>query len=103
MDVKIKAIRFDVSERLTNFINKKAQRLARHNEKISNIDVNLKVVKPESAMNKEVIIRISVPQHDDIIASKTANSFEEAIDNCLEAIKKQLEKKKATKILHSSK
>lgn len=98
MEVKIKAIHFDIAEKLEQFINKKAERLARKNEDISNVDVSLKVVKPETAMNKEAILKVSVPQHDDIIASKTADTFEEAIDMCLEAIERQLEKKKGKKI-----
>ncbi|MBO5271344.1 MAG: ribosome-associated translation inhibitor RaiA [Muribaculaceae bacterium] len=97
MEVKIKAIHFDIAEKLEQFINKKADRLARKNEDISNVDVSLKVVKPESAMNKEAIVKVAVPQHDDIVASKTADTFEEAIDMCLEAIERQLEKKKGKK------
>ncbi len=97
MEVKIKAIHFDIAEKLEQFINKKADRLARKNEDIANVDVSLKVVKPESAMNKEAIIKVTVPQHDDIVASKTADTFEEAIDMCLEAIERQLEKKKGKK------
>ena len=49
MELKIKAIHFDIAEKLEKFINKKAERLARHNEDISNVDVSLKVVKPETA------------------------------------------------------
>ena len=94
MDVKIKAIHFNIAEKLEQFINKKAERLARKNEDITSFDVSLKVVKPETAMNKEAIVKVMVPQHDDIVASKTADTFEEAIDMCLEAIERQLEKKK---------
>ena len=94
MEVKIKAIHFDIAEKLEQFINKKADRLARKNEDISNVDVSLKVVKPESAMNKEAIVKVAVPQHDDIVASKTADTFEEAIDLCVEALEKQLVKYK---------
>ena len=97
MEVKIKAIHFDIAEKLNQFINKKAESLARHNEAISNVDVSLKVVKPETAMNKEAIVKVSVPQHDEIVATKTADTFEEAIDLCMEAIERQLEKKKAKK------
>ena len=97
MEVRIQAIHFDIAEKLEQFINKKAERLARKNEDITNFDVSLKVVKPETAMNKEAIIKIMVPQHDDIVASKTADTFEEAIDMCLEAIERQLEKKKGKK------
>ncbi len=97
MEVRIQAIHFDIAEKLTAFINKKAERLARHNTNISDVDVTLKVVKPETAMNKEAAVKVTTPQHEDLFASKTADSFEEAIDLCLEAIERQLEKKKNTK------
>ncbi len=97
MEVKIQAIPFDIAEKLTAFINKKADRLARHNVNFTKIDVTLKVVKPETAMNKEAIVRVTVPQQGDQVASKTANTFEEAVDLCMEAIERQLEKKKAQK------
>lgn len=97
MDIRIQAIHFDASEKLVSFINKKIERLVRHNVNISDADVTLKVIKPESAMNKEVLIKITAPQHEDLVASKTADSFEEAIDLALEAIDRQLDKKKAKK------
>ena len=93
MEVKIQAIHFDIADRLVEFINKKAQRLTRRYDAITDIDVNLKVVKPETAMNKEAIVKIVAPQLEDIVATKTANSFEEAVDLALEAVERQLEKR----------
>lgn len=93
MDVRIQAIHFDAGERLVAFINKKAERLARHNSAITTVDVKLTVVKPETAMNKEAVVKVTLPQ-DETVAAKTADSFEEAVDLCLEAIEKQLEKRK---------
>lgn len=97
MEVRIQAIHFDIAEKLTAFINKKAERLARHNVNMTEVDVTLKVVKPETAMNKEAVVRVIVPQQEDLVATKTADSFEEAIDLCMEALDRQLEKKKAKK------
>lgn len=97
MEVKIQAIHFDIADKLVSFINKKAERLARHNVNISTVDVTLKVVKPETAMNKEALVKVAVPQQDDFVATKIADTFEEAIDLCLEAIERQLEKKKDRK------
>lgn len=94
MEVKIQAIHFDASEKLVSFINRKAERLARRFVNIAEVDVTLKVVKPETALNKEAVIRVVVPQVDDTVATKVADSFEEAIDLALEAIERQLEKKK---------
>lgn len=94
MDVRIQAIHFDATEKLVAFINKKAERLARHYPAITAVDVSLKVVKPETAMNKEAIVKITVPQQEDLVASKVADSFEEAVDLTLEALDRQLEKRK---------
>lgn len=97
MDINIKAIHFDISDKLTAFINKKVERIVRRFPAVSAVDVSLKVVKPETAMNKQAIVRLTVPQLDDIVADKTADTFEEAIDVALDAIEKQLEKAKNKK------
>ena len=94
MEVRIQAIHFEISERLESFITKKIDKLVRRNENVVGADVNLRVIKPETAMNKEVIIKIAVPQHEDVVATKVADSFEEAVDLALEAIDRQLEKLK---------
>lgn len=94
METKIKAIHFDATEKLEQFINKKVEKLVKHHEEINEVEVNLKVVKPETAMNKEASIKLLVPQRDDLYASKTADTFEEAVDLCVDALKRQLEKNK---------
>ena len=94
MDIRIQAIHFDASQKLVDFINRKAERLVRRFTTVSLIDITLKVVKPETAMNKQVTIKIAVPQQDDVVADKTADTFEEAVDLALEALERQLEKHK---------
>ena len=47
MEVKIKAIHFDITDKLVAFINKKVDKLARRYEAITEVEVTLKVVKPE--------------------------------------------------------
>ncbi len=97
MDINIKAIHFDISEKLTEFINKKVERLTRRHPAVSTVDISLKVVKPETSLNKQAIVRLAVPQQDDLVADKTADTFEEAIDLSLEALDRQLEKIKNKK------
>lgn len=97
MEVKIKAIHFDITDRLVSFINKKVDKLARRYESITEVEVTLKVVKPETAMNKEAGIKLLVPEAPDMFASKIADTFEEAVDNALEALERQLEKEKGKK------
>ena len=64
---------------------------------MTEVDVTLKVIKPATAMNKDAVVRVIVPQQEELVATKTADSFEEAIDLCMEALDRQLEKKKAKK------
>lgn len=97
MDINIKAIHFDITEKLTAFINKKVERIVRRFPSVSTVDISLKVVKPETALNKQAIVRLTVPQLDEFVADKTADTFEEAIDVALDAIEKQLEKAKNKK------
>lgn len=94
MDVQIKAIHFDISEKLVAFVNKKIEKLTRRFEAIDNVEVNLRLVKPETANNKEAGIKLSLPGNPDLFASKTADTFEEAVDLALAALEPQLVKAK---------
>ena len=97
METKINAIHFDINEKLTSFINKKIDKLTRRYPNVMSAEVSLRVVKPETALNKEAIVSLMVPQEPDQVATKTADTFEEAIDLCMEALDRQLEKVKNKK------
>jgi len=93
MKLRIQSINFDATASLETYINKKTLRLEKFFDEILNVDVYLKVVKPESATNKEAEMKISIPNVD-FFASKTCDSFEEAIDLTIEALEKQIRKYK---------
>lgn len=95
MEINIKAIHFDITEKLTAFINKKLEKLSRRFDAMTEADITLKVVKPETAMNKEASVRLTIPSAEELYASKIADSFEEAIDLCLDALEKGLERNKS--------
>lgn len=92
MEATIKAIHFDISEKLISFVNKKIDKLSRRFEAIIEAEVSLRLIKPETAMNKEAQIKLAVPPAADLFASKTADTFEEAVDLCISALEPQLEK-----------
>lgn len=94
MEIKIQAVHFDATEQLIAFANKKLEKLQRKSPDISLIEVRLHVVKPETALNKEAIITVKHPGKADIVVSKKADTFEEAIDLGIAAIEPQLEKAK---------
>jgi putative sigma-54 modulation protein len=93
MEIKIKSIHFDATEKLQAFINKKVEKLQKNNEDIKNVEVQLKVVKPATAMNKETSLSVSVPGTT-LFVEKTCDTFEEGVDLCLDAMKVQLTKYK---------
>jgi len=52
------------------------------------------VVKPETANNKIAEVKLSIPGYDYLFSEKQADTFEEAVDNAVDAIRKQLSKVK---------
>lgn len=97
METTVNAVHFDISERLTDFVKRKADRLARRFVDIMGIDATLRVVKPETAMNKEAVVKVDLPGSPEVVATKTADTFEEAIDLCMDALDRQLERIKGRK------
>ena len=93
MKLRIQSINFDATTTLESYINKKSLRLEKFFDEILNFEVYLKVVKPETATNKEAGIKVSIPNVD-FFASKTCDSFEEAVDLTLDAVEKQMRKYK---------
>ncbi len=93
MEVEVKAIKFDATDKLHEFIQKKVGKLDRYCDNIRKVEVSLKVVKPATAQNKEVSIVVSLPG-DEVFVEKQADSFEEALTQSLSAIERQLDKYK---------
>ena len=93
MEIKIQAIHFEATEKLQEFIQKKVSKLDKFCDNIRKVEVSLKVVKPESALNKEVDIRVYVKGRT-LFASETCDTFEEAIDKSCEILARQIEKHK---------
>ena len=93
MEVRIQAIHFDASERLQDFIQKKVAKLEKFCDDIKKVEVSLKVIKPETAMNKEAGIKV-LALNGEFFAEKVTDTFEESVDVCVDALSKQLTKAK---------
>lgn len=89
MDIRIQAIHFDATMQLEAFIQRKVGKLEQYFDGILLAEVTLKVVKPETANNKEASIRLKI-KNGDCFAEKVNDTFEESIDECVEALEKQL-------------
>lgn len=91
MEIKIQSIHFDATEKLQAFVNKKAEKLGKSYEDIQKVEFQLKVTKPATALNKDVSLTVSVPGST-LFVEKTCDTFEESVDQCIDAMKVQLAK-----------
>lgn len=96
MDIKIQSVHFDADKKLINFIEDKVEKLNHFHDGIILGDVILKIDKSAEQDNKVAEIKLHV-SGSDLFAKKQCKSFEEAVDTSIDALKRQLEKKK-TKI-----
>ncbi|BBD46407.1 MAG TPA: ribosome-associated translation inhibitor RaiA [Porphyromonadaceae bacterium] len=96
MELRIQSINFEATEQLKTFVEKKIKKLEKFSDNIIQTEVLLKVIKPETAKNKEASVKINL-KNGEAFASKVADTFEEAIDLCAEALEKQILKTKEKK------
>lgn len=94
MNVQIQSVKFDADKRLIEFIQKKMDRLDRLVERSSGAEVVLRLDHDQEKGNKVVVITLHIPG-DDIRVEERARSFEEAFDNAIDILKRQIEKAKA--------
>ena len=92
MEIIINSVHFTADKRLSDFINKKVNKLDTFFDGIINAEVTLKVLKPEAARNKISEVKISIPSNGYLFAKKQADTFEEATDLAVDALRKQLSK-----------
>ncbi|MBW6533796.1 MAG: ribosome-associated translation inhibitor RaiA [Mariniphaga sp.] len=92
MEIIINSVHFTTDKKLVDFVNKKVNKLDTFFDGIINAEVTLKVLKPEAAKNKISEIKISIPSNGYLFAKKQADTFEEATDLAVDALRKQLGK-----------
>lgn len=94
MQVQVQSIHFDADVKLIQFIEDKISKLALFHDRIIRSEVFLRIDKSDVMENKVAEIKISVPGKE-LFASKQSKSFEEATDNAVEALRRQITKYKA--------
>lgn len=93
MNTIINTAKFSADEKLEKFINEKVAKLDRMIDRAIKCEVFLKIDKPESDNNKIAELRLYVPGND-LFVTKQANTFEQAVADCVDAMKVQIEKYK---------
>ncbi|MFI3279223.1 MAG: ribosome-associated translation inhibitor RaiA [Rikenellaceae bacterium] len=94
MNVQIQSVKFDADKKLIDFVEAKIAKLERFAERSTGVEVILKLDKDQEKGNKVSSINLRMPGGD-MFAERRAKSFEEAFDDALSAIRKQLEAAKA--------
>ncbi len=99
MRVNVQAPNFAADVELIDFIERRLDKLEQFYDKIIFADVFLKVQKTSEKQNKNVEILLSIPGGD-LMVKKDAKTFEEATDECLRSLERQLKKRKQKQRAH---
>ncbi|MBO6213309.1 putative sigma-54 modulation protein [Algoriella xinjiangensis] len=93
MTINVQAVNFNTKPGLEEYLGKKLEKLETLSDKIISAQVFLKLENTSEKSNKTVDIKLEVPG-DDIVVSKTGQSFEECIDLAVDTLKKLIIRKK---------
>jgi len=98
MTIKIQSVHFDADQKLLNFIEERVNKLSLFDDTILGAEVILRLDKNENTENKLSEIRLIISGYD-LFAKRQCKSFEEAVDQTVEALKHQLSKQKGKKTI----
>ena len=92
MTINFQAVNFNTKPGLEEYLGKKLEKLETLSDKIIAANVSFKLENTAEKNNKTVDIKLEVPG-DDIVVSKTGQSFEECIDLSVDTLKKLIIRK----------
>ncbi len=96
MNVQIHSVRFDADKKLIDFVHQKLGKLSLLGESIVNAEVYLRLDKDQEKENKISEIKVDL-SGGPLFAKKQSKSFEEATDDAIDALKKQITRHKQKK------
>jgi putative sigma-54 modulation protein len=96
MNIQIHSVRFDADKKLIDFVHQKLDKLSQFGEDIVNAEVYLRLDKDQERENKISEIKVEL-SGGSLFAKKQSKSFEEATDEAIDALKKQITRHKQKK------
>lgn len=94
MNVNIQTVHFNPDDKLVDYVSKKLQKLNTFHDRITKVDVFLKLDNVvHNIKDKVAEIKVHIPRHEFFVKS-SSKSFEESFDNALESIANQIKRKK---------
>ena len=93
MKVSISSLHFKADVKLEEFIREKVAKFPAIFDGVIGCDVTLKLDTAANNVNKIAEVRVLIPGND-LFAKKQAKTFEEAVDNVADALKRQIKRRK---------
>ncbi len=93
MEIQVHSVHFTADQKLIDFINEKVSKLGLFYDGIISVQVYLKLDKEHAHSNKISDVKILIPGKE-LFATKQCDTFEEAVDLSVEALRKQVIKQK---------
>ncbi|MCH7397534.1 ribosome-associated translation inhibitor RaiA [Belliella sp. R4-6] len=98
MKLQMHSIHFDADQKLTDFIQRKADKLDTFYDRIIDGEVFMRLDKNEKNANKIIEIKLNVPGKQ-LFAKNQSDSFEAAADEAVEGLRRQIKKFKEKVVL----
>jgi putative sigma-54 modulation protein len=94
MTVNIQTVHFNADTKLIEHVNKKIQKLNSIHDRITTVDVYLKLDNVVHQIKDKVAeIKVKVPRHE-FFVKESSKSFEESFDGALDSMITQIKRKK---------
>jgi putative sigma-54 modulation protein len=93
MNIQIHSVRFDADKKLVDFVQQRLEKLTQFDEGIVNAEVFLRLDKDQERENKISEIKLELSGKP-LFAKKQSKTFEEATDEAIDALKKQITRHK---------
>lgn len=99
MNTTIKTLGFNAKQDLKDFVNDKTRKISRFYDKIIECEVSFSIDKSSTKENKVCDIKLSIPGND-LLSKAQCKTFEEATAQCVDALQRQIEKRKTKLMTH---
>jgi putative sigma-54 modulation protein len=95
MNVNIQTVHFDADGKLRSYIEKKIEKLNQFHDKITNVNIYLKLDNIVHVIKDKVVeIKVAIPKHE-FFVKQTCKTFEESFDLAMDSLINQIKRKKA--------
>ena len=94
MNVNIQTVHFDADTKLVSYVEKKLSKLTQFHERITKVDVYLKLDNVvHNIKDKVAEIKVHIPRYE-FFVKQSSKSFEESFDTALDSLINQIKRKK---------